>query len=204
MTTVFHLMRHAAHDELGRVLSGRSSGVALSPEGRAQARALGRRLAERPIDALLASPQRRARETAEVISGEAGPASELCEELDEIDFGAWSGLPFERLAKDPGWRRWNEERDHARPPGGESMAEVAGRLLSLIDRLRRERLGRTIGLVSHGDVIKAGVCRYLGLPFGHLHRFEISPASVTTLVVGDWGATVIAVNERCSAGDEGL
>ena len=61
---------------------------------------------------------------------------------------------------------------------------------------RADRPGGTVTLVSHADVIKAGVCRYLGLPFAHLHRFEVSPASITTLAVGDWGGAVLALNRR--------
>jgi broad specificity phosphatase PhoE len=53
-----------------------------------------------------------------------------------------------------------------------------------------------IGLVTHADVIKAAVCRSLGLPFDMLHEFEIAPASVTTLVSCGRGFRVVRLNER--------
>ena len=42
--------------------------------------------------------------------------------------------------------------------------------------------------MSHGDVIKAALLYHLGLPLDAYGRFEIEPASISTLVVGDWGA----------------
>lgn len=200
-STLFHLLRHAAHEELGRVLTGRNP-VGLSETGRREAHDLGLRLERMGLDALLASPQQRAAETAEIIAAETGIEAETAEPLDEIDFGAWAGRPFAELAEDPAWLAWNDERDKAGTPGGETMQAVARRLTGLLDRLRAEHPARTLALVSHSDVIKAGVCHYLGLPFDRVHRFEVSPASITTLVIADWGGTLIALNERCPSGLE--
>jgi broad specificity phosphatase PhoE len=50
-------------------------------------------------------------------------------------------------------------------------------------------------LVSHADVIKSVVSWHLGLPVEGWARFEIAPASITTLVVGDWGGKILAMNE---------
>ena len=49
--------------------------------------------------------------------------------------------------------------------------------------------------MSHADVIKASVSHVLGLPIDAWPRFDIAPASVTTFVVGDWGAKMITLNE---------
>lgn len=200
MSTLFFLLRHASHDHLGTILTGRMAGVRLSERGRAEARALGRQLRAAQPRAICTSPRLRARETGERIAAATGLAYDICEELDEIDFGAWSGRTFAALREDPAWIAWNEERDTARTPGGESMRDVAGRLVGLLDRLRRQHRDGPVLLVSHQDVIKAGVCHYLGLPFGHMQRFEVSPASVTRIAVGDSGAgTVLAVNEACES-----
>jgi probable phosphoglycerate mutase len=53
--------------------------------------------------------------------------------------------------------------------------------------------------VSHADVIKSVVAHYLGLALGAIGRFEISPASISTVAVGAWGAKVLAVNETVAA-----
>jgi len=192
-----HLVRHAAHDHLGRTLTGRTFDVSLSQAGRDQARALGRHLAQTDADAVLTSPRLRALQTAEPIAGAIGCPVEVSEDLDEIDFGHWSGQSFEMLDEDPLWQAWNADRANARTPAGETMRDVAIRLMRLIEDATARLPGRTAVLVSHGDVIKAGVCHCLGLPFCDLHRFEIAPASVTTIAFGDGGCSVIAVNRPC-------
>jgi broad specificity phosphatase PhoE len=206
VNTVFHLIRHAAHDQLGFALSGRNPDVRLSDQGRAQASALAKRLSAEPLDAIHASPQPRTRETAAAVAGERAIAVEISEELDEIDFGRWSGNRFEALEGDPDWKRWNEQRGTARTPGGETMREVADRLVTLVERLHARHPGGTVALVSHCDVIKAGLCHYLGLPFERMDRIEVEPASISTLVVGDWGGKLMRLNETCSgpaAGERG-
>jgi broad specificity phosphatase PhoE len=194
---LFHLVRHAAHDHLGRTLTGRTFDVALSDVGLKQARALGGHLAELGADAVLTSPRLRAKQTAEIIARAVGCRVEIADELDEIDFGLWSGQTFEALNGDPLWEAWNIDRDNACTPAGETMSDVAARLLGLIERTRHRLPGHTVALVSHGDVIKSGVCHYLDRPFCDLHRFEIAPASVTSIAVDDGGGTIVTLNQPC-------
>src|SRR5215203_6843088 len=125
MATIF-LVRHAAHDRVDRVLCGRMPGVGLGEAGRRQAEALARRFADAAVDAVWTSPLDRARETAEPIAGRLGLPVRTSDGLAEIDFGAWTGLPFDALRDDPRWRRWNEARGSERPPPGESMGESMG------------------------------------------------------------------------------
>jgi broad specificity phosphatase PhoE len=51
-------------------------------------------------------------------------------------------------------------------------------------------------LVSHADVLKAALAHWLGLSLDSLQRFDIAPASLSTVAVGDWGAKVLSLNER--------
>jgi len=198
VSTVFHLVRHADHGHLGKILTGRTPGIGLSPIGRRKAAALAKSMATKPIDALFSSPQLRARETAEAISAATGCPIRIAPELDEINFGRWAGQDFETLASDPDWSRWNAERHTARTPAGESMGDVAARLTRLLDELRGIFPDGSVCLVSHADVIRAGLCHYLGRPFHEVHDFEIGPASLTTLVVDDRGHTVLRLDRTAS------
>jgi probable phosphoglycerate mutase len=191
--TVF-MVRHASHDLLGARLAGRMAGVSLSEKGRAEAGRVAARLARETAGAVVTSPTARAVETAEAIGARLGLVPESVPALDEIAFGAWTGMSFEELDHDPGWRNWNAARAVARPPGGETMLEVQARAVGFVEGRRHETEGAIV-LVSHADVIKVTVAYYLGLPVDSWHRFDIDPASVTTLVVGDWGARVVRLNE---------
>jgi probable phosphoglycerate mutase len=174
-------------------------GVTLGKEGREQAARLGRHFASIPIACVHTSPLERARQTAEPIADRSGIAAKICEDISEIDFGGWTGAHFAELAADPSWTRWNAARGTCRPPAGESMAEAQERILGAMDRLRRRHPDRSVVLVSHCDVIKAALLHHLGLPFEAFDRFDVDPASISTLAVGDWGSRVIRLNEVIAA-----
>ena len=199
METIFVLVRHGSHDRLGSVLCGRMAGVTLSAQGRAEADALADRLSSQRLTAVLSSPLERAVETATPIAERQGLPLTIEPALNELDLGAWSGKRFEELHGDPAWDLWNRARSHGRPtPGdtpGESMAEAQTRIAALLDRLRRAHPGGTLALVSHGDIIKAALAHAMGLPLDFHGRFEISPASRSVLIAGDWGLKVHSINE---------
>lgn len=196
MTTTFFLIRHAAHDNVGDYLAGRMAGVCLGETGRAQALRLASHMAPQPLAAICCSPRERTLETAKPIAIACSPDKiTICQELDEIDFGAWSGKTFEELNQDAEWLTWNSRRQQARTPGGETMLDVQQRVTSLMQQLRKRHQNQSVALVSHADVIKAAVCKVLGMPLGDCFRFDIDPASITTVVSGDWGAKLIRLNE---------
>jgi probable phosphoglycerate mutase len=186
--TTFLLVRHAAHDWLGRGLAGRLPGVDLNAEGRQQAQALVTRLQGVPVDAIYCSPQPRTRQTAQPLATARELPIHVHAAFDEIDFGEWMGCSFEELdGYGQAWRHWVERRGSAQPPGGEAFVQVPQRAMAGLHRLRAEHSGRHVAVFSHGDVIKAVVASCLGLSLDHLERLEIAPASVTMLALGpDW------------------
>ncbi|HEV2557565.1 MAG TPA: histidine phosphatase family protein [Microvirga sp.] len=199
MTTTFHLVRHAAHDRVGSVLCGRMPGVHLGEVGREQARRLARRFANENVASVQTSPLERARETAEPIAAATGAAVAVNEGILEIEFGEWTGRTFETLGGDARWAAWNGARAVNRPPGGEAMLEVQARVIAALEALRAAYPDRTLVVVSHADVIKAALLYHLGLPVDAYGRFDIDPASVSTLAVGDWGSRLIRMNEVAAA-----
>ena len=116
--TTFLLIRHAAHDLLGRRLAGRMPGVSLNGEGRRQVERLAERLAGASIRAVISGPLERARETAEPLARGLGLPVQISAAVDEIDFGEWTGLPFAELDQDPRWCWFNTFRSGARAPCG--------------------------------------------------------------------------------------
>jgi probable phosphoglycerate mutase len=199
VTTTFHLVRHAAHDRVGTFLCGRMPGVHLGTLGKAQSERLAERFATETIASIHTSPLERAVETSDPIAARLGQPLEICEDIAEIDFGAWSGTSFEALAEDPRWAAWNSARSNSRPPYGETMLEAQMRIVGAMEQLRHRYSDRSVILVSHSDVIKAALLYHLGLPIDAYARFDIEPASISTLVVGDWGSKVLRLNEVVAA-----
>ncbi|AHF84734.1 phosphoglycerate mutase [Rhizobium leguminosarum bv. trifolii WSM1689] len=196
MTVTLFLVRHAAHDNVGNFLAGCTAGISLGEAGRSQVQRLGQRLRREDINEIYTSPRERTRETAEGIASACGLSlPQIDGALDEVNFGDWSGKTFEVLNDDPLWRRWNTTRSLTRTPGGETMLDVQARIFGLMETLASGGNEKRIALVSHADVIKSAVSHVLGLPIDAWPRFDIAPASVTTVVIGDWGAKVMTLNE---------
>ena len=102
--------------------------VELTEEGRRQAEELAESLTGRGVDVILASPMKRAIETARAVY----------EGADRLDPGFWA-----------------VKRTFAvRYPGGESMMDVAGRVYPLLKELKDRYPGRTVLLVCHGGVCR--------------------------------------------------
>jgi broad specificity phosphatase PhoE len=149
-----------------------------------------------PIAAVYSSPRERAYYTAREIADRYEAKVRVSDSLDELDFGDWTGRSFDALEGDPLWDAWNQSRSTARPPRGEGMAEAVERAVAEIRRLANDHPDQTIAAVSHCDIIRGVIAHFLGLPLDNLLRFDIDPASVSRLAVGDWGAQVMSVNER--------
>lgn len=187
-------MRHAAHSLLGRVLTGRMPGVGLSIEGRAQATRLAEHFARRPVAAVVSSPLKRAQQTAGPIAAALGQGVVTDDGLNEIDFGAWTGLTFDALQDQPAWQAWNRFRSTAPTSGGETMLVVLARVLATIAHLREAYPDGEVVLVSHQDVLKALLAHSLGAPLDLFHRIELAPASRSTLVMREDDVQVDGIN----------
>lgn len=198
MTTI-HLVRHATHDLLDRVLTGRMPQVNLADQGRLQADKLAQHFRSREITAVQSSPRERAMQTAQPIAWEAGLVCETVPALEEIQIGEWTGQTFVALANDARWRAWNASRSAARAPGGESMGEVQARLMDHLYAMQAADPEGRIVMVSHADVIKAALLHVIGASLDAYGRLEIAPASISTIVIGPWGAKVLSMNEQVTA-----
>jgi probable phosphomutase (TIGR03848 family) len=190
----FYLIRHGDTDLVGKALAGRSNEVHLTARGRLQAERLAARLAREPIRQIYCSPIARARETAQPMADRLGLDVRIDEALNEIDFGDWSGLTLDRLEPNSQWRRYNTFRSGTRVPGGEMMLETQTRVVAFMQRLCDQFPDQTFALVSHGDVIRAAVLYYLGIPLDLFLRLEISPGSDTKVMIGDLAPLILHVN----------
>ncbi|MDB5662657.1 MAG: hypothetical protein JWN59_995 [Sphingomonas bacterium] len=193
LTASLYLVRHGAHGDLGRVLTGRGGSAGLTEIGRAQAAAVAERLAREDVRVVHTSPRLRAVETARIIADRLAVPVDVVDALDEIDFGAWSGRSFEALAQDPAWHAWNARRGTARPPGGEAMAAAVARAGRHVANIGAN--GGGVVCVSHCDIIRGLIADTLGLPLDNMLRFDVDTASLSILVAGEWGARVLSVNE---------
>jgi broad specificity phosphatase PhoE len=183
--TLIHLVRHGAHDLVGRVLAGRMPGVHRNAEGVLQAERTADALASRVIAAVLSSPQPRAQETAALIAARHGLPVEIEQGLDELDFGSWQGMTFVALDGETGWHAWNRARSLARTPGGETMVHAQARVLAVLVRVRARWPGGEVVLAGHQDVLRAALLGVLGAPLDLFGRLALAPGGRATVRL--WG-----------------
>jgi len=142
----------------------------------------------------LASPSLRARQTA----ASAGLDATFDEDLREIDFGEWEGLRFAEIAEayPDSVDRWAKLDPEFRFPGGESLTEFDARVRRVAERLAAGP-PRRVAVVTHGGVIRALVCHWLGLPPEAHLLLEVSPASVTRVRLSGNRGTLCTLNDLC-------
>jgi broad specificity phosphatase PhoE len=152
-----------AHETGAHVIPvpARDADVELSETGREQALALGRLLAGYPDESravVWSSPYLRARQTAELAVTAGGWQTTVLvdERLRDRELGILDMLTSlgveARLPEEAERRRWLG-KFYYRPPGGESWADVALRLRSLLADLDRRHPGQSVMLVCHDAVI---------------------------------------------------
>ncbi len=193
MTTIL-LIRHALTDAIGHYVAGTAPGLHLNADGRRQAEELAWRLNPVPIVALISSPLERATETAKPIARDHALDVQILPALNEVEVGAWTGKSFEELSGDPEWAHYNRNRSTTRPPGGELMIDVQHRGVQAVIELARRYPAGTVAVVSHGDVVRAILLYFLGMPIDSYDRIEASPARISLVTLDEGAPKVVQVN----------
>ncbi|ELP64887.1 bifunctional RNase H/acid phosphatase [Streptomyces turgidiscabies] len=171
----------------------------LSDVGRDQAERVAESLARRgTIEAIVASPLARTRQTAAAVATRLGLDVTVDDGLRETDFGAWEGLTFgevrERYPDD--MNAWLASPKAEPTGGGESFAATARRMAVTRDKLIAAHAGRTVLLVTHVTPIKTLVRLALGAPPESLFRMELSAASLSAIAYyTDGNASVRLFND---------
>lgn len=151
------LLRHGQTPmSAARQYSGQSD-PELSELGQQQAQAAAAALQNRGgIDAVVSSPLRRARATAEEAASRLGLDLRIHAGLTEMDFGNWDGLTFDeaRSSHPELHERWLRDSSVA-APGGESLQKTHRRVKKVREELQTDYPGQNVLLVSHLTVIKS-------------------------------------------------
>ena len=134
----------------------------LSENGLRQAELLADYLQSEKIDALYASPMKRALQTASPLSRSAGLAINVVENVAEYDRNSNEYIPVEELkaTNDPRWKEmlaggWSVEE--------ETEQEFVDRVVHGVEGIIAANQSAKVAIVCHGGVINAYIARILGL-----------------------------------------
>ena len=202
------LIRHGETDanREGRLKNSGDFSPTLNSTGRAQAVALACALeTDLPFD-LYTSPIRRARETAQIISGTLGVPFSVVEGLAEIDVGALEGLaPREIRREYPTYIR-DKERNvaTARCPGGETIQELQNRAWDTVQCLADSLKCETVVAVSHHYTILTIVAKLLHIPLQEFRRIRLDVGALVRLKLGPNEARLLSSNETWHLRNAGI
>jgi broad specificity phosphatase PhoE len=134
----------------------------LSDVGRRQADALARWLSAEPVDVLVTSPLRRARETAAPLEAALGLTARIVDDVAEWDRHSNVYLPTETL-RDEAPDIWDALAGGDWEALGIDLPAFLQRVVHALDGLAAAHPGQRVVVVCHGGVINAYAARVLGL-----------------------------------------
>jgi broad specificity phosphatase PhoE len=198
MTTLW-LVRHGQTDWN---VEGRWQGHAdppLNPLGVKQTRILAEGLTHIRFDAIFSSDLDRAYETACAVGDRQGIKVQIEARLREINLGEWEGLTSDEIRKryPAEWQDRQLNPLKARAPGGESLLELAERVIPAITDIVRMHPNELVLVVSHGLALAVVVGHAQGQPLSE--AFEMVPDNAAPLS-NEWEAMDLPEQERDARG----
>ncbi len=173
------LVRHGRTAANARgLLLGRLD-VELDDLGRRQAAALADAVLATtgPIAAVVSSPLARTRATAEAF----GLPVEVDDRFVELDYGEFDGRPLADVPPEV-WSAWRTDPAFC-PPGGETLAQVADRVVVACREWAARADGGAVVVVTHVSPLKAAVAWALGVGDETGWRTRVDPASISRVAV---------------------
>jgi probable phosphoglycerate mutase len=175
----------------------------LSDAGHAQAKFLAAYLADERLDAIYASPLRRAYQTAQPMAEHFGLGITVEDSVAEWDRHSNEYVPIEELkaANDPRWQAMlrGEWTVH-----DESPEQFRARTVEAVERIIGMHGGQNVAIVCHGGVINGYLSHILGLsnPQGFFYPNYTSIHRVAAARSGE--RSIVTVNETTHLRGSGL
>lgn len=167
---MIYFVRHGETDwNLSKIIQGKQD-ICLNDKGREQARIIKKELDDEPIDLIIASPLKRAKETAEIINETRNLPIIYDERLEERCFGEYEGKKLEVVDTTDFWNYYKD----ATYEGAENIQEFFDRVYSFLDEILEKYEDKNVLIVSHGGV-NIPVCCYFNnfIPEGTLIRKDL-------------------------------
>jgi broad specificity phosphatase PhoE len=177
----------------------------LTARGRAQMAAVGELLARLGVDAFVASPLGRVRQSLAILNASLALPVQFDDRLQEWSAGEWSGELYAEIGgKWPdAWAAWQADRISAASPGGENFLDLRARAGAFLDDMAAAASHARVAVVAHGFLNRALSTALLDLPPPEMLR--VSHANDTVIRVLMENGTAVADHFAGSVGPiEGL
>jgi probable phosphoglycerate mutase len=195
---------------------GRSDEPVLTDSGVTAVALAGHHLLSERIDAIISSPLRRARQTADIItailrhSGHDQPPLNINDDLMEVDLPQWQGLTYEAVRQQfpESHRIWCEQPDELQMPRTDGstfypVRELFAQASRFWQAFLRCHAGQAVALVTHGGTGRALISTAVGVKAKRFHFIQQSNCGVSVLEfpVGATTAQIEALNLTAHLGE---
>jgi broad specificity phosphatase PhoE len=128
---------------------------------------------------VVTSPARAARETAAAFASDATVDPSFA----DLDYGRWHGRSIRDVGDESaeGLGAWLSDPASA-PHGGESLEQMAARVMAGLERHAREE---PCVIITHALAIKAALARVLDAPLAAVYAMDFEPLAQVVLTHGD-------------------
>ena len=169
--TRIHLIRHG---EVVRQSYNGQSDVALTPRGVEQYHALKPRFDAARISACYTSDLSRTVRGGEILGAHLGIEPVKVQELRELNCGAWEGLSLAQVqsSRPEEWAARLADLVDFRAPGGESLRDLAARVLPALDEIVARHRGEEVLVIAHGGVNRVVLLDAIGAPLASMFSIE--------------------------------
>jgi len=170
----------------------------LTAQGRADAAAVAQRIADAwQPSAIYTSPMGRSVATAAAIAKACGVAAKTCEDLNDIDYGAWTFKTFDDARKqNPDlFAAWFATPQLVRFPNGESLQDLVARAANALRMVLARHADETVVLVGHDSVNRALLLGLLDQPLSAYWRLAQDPCCLNEIDIDAGKIFVRSVNE---------
>jgi broad specificity phosphatase PhoE len=136
-------------------------------------------------------------ETGAAIAKACGAPTEVCDDLIDIDYGAWQFKTFEDAkSENPTlFAAWFATPHLIRFPNGESLQDLAARAANALRFVLSHHPDNTIVLVGHDSVNRALLMQLLDQPLSAYWRIAQSPCCLNEIDIADGKIYVQRINE---------
>lgn len=136
------------------------------------------------IDRIYSSDLVRAYNTIKPLADALNLTIETDKGLREVDVGAWGGKPYTQIQKEfpTSAALYKQNVGLVRFDGGENYTDMINRSIPVFEKIVKENEGKTVAIATHGGLIRALCCVWLGLPVEEVYKVERVPNSSITVV----------------------
>lgn len=178
-----YLVRHGESAWNVKHLYTGQTDVPLSEAGERQAERVAEKFRAVELEALYASPLKRAHDTAKPTANLKQLQLRVEARLAEIHHGAWEGNPAavirEQYADE--YLAWRTQPHRVKMPDGESLEDVSLRAQNFLQELFAEYSDGNILIVTHDAVLRVILLQTLGMGLGFFWRWRFDNASVSVV-----------------------